>query len=50
VNSGSIFPDDMEYDDKYYKSTYIPKKKSNPKQMDGIKSDVPFVKTRNKTK
>jgi hypothetical protein len=25
------------------------KKKSNPKQMDGIKSDKPFVKTRKKT-
>jgi hypothetical protein len=24
------------------------KKKSNPKQMDGVKSDVPFVKTRKK--
>jgi hypothetical protein len=26
-----------------------PKKKSNPKQSDGIKSDMPFVKTRKKT-
>jgi len=26
-----------------------PKKKSNPKQMDGTKGDVPFVKTRKKT-
>jgi energy-coupling factor transporter transmembrane protein EcfT len=26
-----------------------PKKKSNPKQMDGVKSDEPFVKTRKKT-
>lgn len=25
------------------------KKKSNPKQMDGIKSDIPFVKTKKKT-
>jgi len=25
-----------------------PKKKSNPKQMDGIKTDVPFVKTKRK--
>ena len=25
-------------------------KKSNPKQMDGVKSDKPFVKTRNITK
>lgn len=25
-----------------------PKKKSNPKQMDGVKSDVPFVKTKRK--
>ena len=27
-----------------------PKRKSNPKQMDGIKSDEPFVKTRTKPK
>lgn len=27
-----------------------PKKKSNPKQFDGIKSDEPFVKTRKKAK
>jgi hypothetical protein len=27
----------------------IPKKKSNPKQMDGVKSDEPFVKTRKKS-
>jgi hypothetical protein len=26
-----------------------PKKKSNPKQMDGVKSDEPFVKTRKKS-
>jgi hypothetical protein len=26
-----------------------PKKKSNPKQMDGIENDKPFVKTRKKT-
>jgi hypothetical protein len=25
------------------------KKKSNPKQMDGVESDEPFVKTRKKT-
>jgi len=50
VNSGSIFPDGMEYDDEYYKSTYLPTKKSNPKQMNGVIGDVPFVKTRNKTK
>ena len=25
-------------------------KKSNPKQMDGVKSDEPFVKTRSKPK
>ena len=24
VNSGSIFPDGMEYDDEYYKSPYLP--------------------------
>jgi len=28
----------------------LPKKKSNPKQKDGIKSDEPFVKTRTKAK
>jgi hypothetical protein len=27
-----------------------PKKKKNPKQFDGVKSDEPFVKTRNKKK
>ena len=27
-----------------------PKKKSNPKQFNGVESDKPFVKTRNKTK
>ena len=27
-----------------------PKKKSNPKQFDGVKSDEPFVKTRTKSK
>ena len=27
-----------------------PKKKSNPKQFDGVKSDEPFVKTRTKAK
>jgi hypothetical protein len=27
----------------------LPKKKSNPKQMDGVKSDEPFVKTRKKS-
>lgn len=26
VASGSIFPDDMHYDDEYYKSTYHPTK------------------------
>jgi hypothetical protein len=26
-----------------------PKKKSNPKQMDGTKSDAPFVKTKKKS-
>jgi len=27
-----------------------PKKKANPKQMDGVKSDAPFKKTRKKSK
>jgi hypothetical protein len=26
VNSGSIFPDNWEYDDEYYKSSYLPTK------------------------
>jgi hypothetical protein len=30
--------------------TAPPKKKSNPKQMDGVPSDEPFVKTRKKSK
>jgi len=24
VSNGSIFPDDMQYDDEYYKSSYLP--------------------------
>ena len=47
----SIFPDSVEYTDEYFKPDYSkPKKKSNPKQMDGVESDKPFVKTRKKTK
>ena len=49
----SIFPDVIEYTDEYSKPDYSnakPKRKSNPKQMDGIKSDEPFVKTRTKPK
>lgn len=32
------------------KGNILPKKKSNPKQMDEITSDEPFVKTRKKSK
>ena len=47
----SIFPDVIEYTDEYSKPDYSnvkPKRKSNPKQMDGTKSDAPFVKTKKK--
>jgi len=49
----SIFPEAVEYTDEYSKPDYSnvkPKRKSNPKQMDGTKSDTPFVKSRKKTK
>jgi len=49
----SIFPEAAEYTDEYSKPDYSnvkPKRKSNPKQMDGTKSDTPFVKSRKKTK
>ena len=48
----SIFPDVIEYTDEYSKPDYSnvkPKRKSNPKQMDGTKSDAPFVKTKKKS-
>ena len=48
----SIFPDVIEYTDEYSKPDYSnvkPKRKSNPKQMDGTKSDAPFVKTKQKS-
>jgi len=32
------------------KAKTAPKKKDNPKQMNGVKSDKPFVKTRKKVK
>ena len=35
--------------DKMAKEVKKTKKKSNPKQMDGVESDKPFVKTRKKT-
>ena len=47
----SIFPEAVEYTDEYSKPDYLnvkPKRKSNPKQMDGTKSDAPFVKTKKK--
>ena len=47
----SIFPEAVEYTDEYSKPDYSnvkPKRKSNPKQMDGTKSDAPFVKTKKK--
>lgn len=48
----SIFPEAVEYTDEYSKPDYSnvkPKRKSNPKQMDGTKSDAPFVKTKKKS-
>ena len=49
----SIFPDSVEYTDEYFKPDYSkPKKKSgkkpNPKQMDGVKTEGEFKKTRKK--
>jgi len=40
----------MKEMDKMHKQNESLKKKSNPKQMDGVKSDEPFVKTRTKPK
>lgn len=48
----SIFPEAVEYTDEYFKPDYSntkPKRKSNPKQMDGIKTEGEFKKTRKKT-
>ena len=48
----SIFPEAVEYTDEYSKPDYSnvkPKKKSNSKQMDGTKSNEPFVKTKKKS-
>lgn len=49
----SIFPESVEYTDEYSKPDYSnskkkasTKKKSNPKQMDGILIEEPFVKSR----
>jgi hypothetical protein len=39
----------MKEMDKMFKQNESLKKKSNPKQMDGVESDKPFVKTRKKT-
>ena len=39
----------MKEMDKMNKQNESLKKKTNPKQFDGVKSDEPFVKTRNKT-
>jgi hypothetical protein len=39
----------MKEMDKMHKQNESLKKKSNPKQFDGVKSDEPFVKTKNKT-
>jgi hypothetical protein len=47
----SIFPESVEYTDEYSKPDYSnvkPKRKSNPKQMDGILIEEPFVKSRKK--
>lgn len=42
-----IEPGETELD--YIPKEEVIKKKKNPKQMDGIKSDTPFVKTRKKS-
>jgi hypothetical protein len=39
----------MKEMDKMHKQNESLKKKSNPKQFDGVKSDEPFVKTRKKS-
>jgi Na+(H+)/acetate symporter ActP len=44
----TIPPGETEYD--YIPKDKIVKKKRNPKQFDGVKSEEPFVKTRKKTK
>jgi hypothetical protein len=40
----------MEAMNEMHKQNESLKKKANPKQFDGVESDKPFVKTRNKTK
>jgi hypothetical protein len=37
VNSGSIFPDEMEYDDEYYKSNYLPTPEEEQENFKQIK-------------
>ena len=48
--AASIFPNEVDSNDQRLGIEFIkPKKKSNPKQMDGIKTDAPFVKTKKKS-
>ena len=35
--TSSIFPDGMEYDDEYYKSTYLPSEEEEQKNFEQIK-------------
>lgn len=37
INSGSIFPDGMEYDDEYYKSTYVPTPEEEQQNFEQLK-------------
>jgi hypothetical protein len=48
VSAGILRDDYDDYTIITEKGNIVPKKKSNPKQMDGAKSDAPFVKTRKK--
>ena len=36
-NNNSIFPDGMEYDDEYYKSTYLPSEEEEEENFEQIK-------------
>jgi hypothetical protein len=48
LSEEEITPGETEYD--YIPKDKIVKKKRNPKQFNGVKSDEPFVKTRTKPK
>ena len=46
LQDDNVYSDDVEYE--VMEEIKEPKKKTNPKQFDGVKSDKPFTKTRKK--